>query len=436
MKTEKDTKTESPKQISVVRGIVAFIVSQRGVVVLVTCFALSLMMIYVLFTITKSLVIESYMDRASSSVSVGALQFGEDLEPLLKNSEQWNSRPIQNLLDKIKNTHPDINVVRILHSSDVGENAATGKTFSIYRLENDHKELRVIAYAPLLNEVELLLALDVYVENFEEIIKDKFMPLFISAISLSFLITILIMVLVGTLEESVELKHTVEKQKQELMSIVSHQLSTPVSSIKWYTEMLLDGDIGELTDEQKIHVKTIESVSNNLADTVGLLLDASRLGAGSLRAKKSSIDLDDFFREVLQVTDPTAREKGVTFTKKVQSELPNTMLDQRLLRMTIINLLSNAIKYTPKGFDVALEVEVKDNILKYVVRDTGCGIPEDEHDMMFSQLYRASNVSNIHGNGLGLYVAKGAVEELGGKIEFTSKENAGTEFRVEIPLES
>ncbi|MDP7454857.1 MAG: HAMP domain-containing sensor histidine kinase [Candidatus Peribacteraceae bacterium] len=199
---------------------------------------------------------------------------------------------------------------------------------------------------------------------------------------------------------------------------------------------LLDGDIGKLTSEQKTHVKTIESVAANLTETVGLLMDATKLRTGSLRAKRKPIDLDDLFRDVLNVIDPKAKVKGVVFTKKIQSDLPNTILDKRLVRMTLMNLLSNAIKYTPTGSNVSLEVEVSNNKLKYVVKDEGCGILEDEHDLIFSQLYRASNASNIHGNGLGLYVAKGAVEELGGKINFISKENEGTEFRVEIPLES
>jgi|TARA_Y100000310_G_scaffold344522_1_gene457728 signal transduction histidine kinase len=439
VKEEKNKKFESPKHESEPGGIIAFITSQRGVIVLVTCFALSLTMIYVLFTITKSLVIENYMDRASSTISVGALQFGEEYALLLENSEQWKNPMIENRLNTIKNTHPDIDDVKIVHSRDVGEYAASDKSFSTYILENEHKELRVTAYSPILNSaenVELLLAIEVHVENFEDIVKEKFMPFAISALCLSFLITILVMVLAGTLEKSIGLKHEVERQKHEIMSIVSHQLATPVSSMKWYTEMLLDGDVGELTDEQKEHVKTIESVSNNLADTVGLLLDASRLRAGSIHAKRNPINLDDFFKEVMHVMDPKAQEKGIEFIKNVQPELPNTRLDKRLMRMTIMNLLSNAIKYTPKGSKVTLTAEVSGNALKYSVKDEGCGVPKSEHHLMFSQLFRASNVSNkVHGNGLGLYVAKGAVEELGGKIKFSNKVNEGTEFRVEIPLE-
>ena len=408
MKTETKQKPESG-------GLIGFISRQRGVIVLVTCFSLTLVMISVLFTITKGLIIEGYQERASAIAHLAASQ--------LKDAQD------EDQLNTIKNSNPIISSISIIDASSMGNK------LSIFEVDDD-QGLRVIAYAPISNSEDAgaFLALEIKVENFGEIAKDKFMPFFVSALVFSLLITILVMVLAGALEIGTELKRDIEKQKQEMMSVVSHQLATPVSSMKWYTEMLLDGDIGKLSSEQKTHVKTIESVAENLTETVGLLMDATKLKAGSYRAERRPIDLDDLFRDVFHVIDPKAQIKGVVFTKKIQSDLPETMLDKRLVRMTLMNLLSNAIKYTPAGSKVHIEVEISDNKLKYVVRDEGCGIPEDEHDLIFSQLYRASNASNIHGNGLGLYVAKGAVEELGGKINFVSKENEGTEFHVEIPL--
>lgn len=241
--------------------------------------------------------------------------------------------------------------------------------------------------------------------------------------------------LAGELEKANSALKELDRQKDELISIVSHQLATPVTSVKWYLEMLLDGDSGELNEEQKKQLMTMQGVTADLVDLVGMILDVSRIQLGRMKVDRSPVDLGTFFTEVLAVIEPKATVKKQQFIKSLPKMLPTASLDKRLMRMTLENLLSNAVKYTPEGGKVELTVTVKDHTLRYEVRDTGCGIPKEEHDKIFGKLFRATNVRNTEGNGLGLFAAKGAVEAQGGRVWFESESGKGTIFYVEVPLE-
>lgn len=234
----------------------------------------------------------------------------------------------------------------------------------------------------------------------------------------------------------VHLLQELDRQKDELLSIVSHQLATPVSSVKWYLEMMKDGDLGPLNDEQIKHVTSMQEVSNNLSDLVSMILDVSRIQLGRMHIEKQELDLKGFFHEILEIIEPKAIEKKVNFVKNVPENFPAAKLDKRYTHMTIENLLSNAVKYTPESGTVTFTVTLEGNMLHCSVKDTGVGIPEAEQDKIFGKLFRASNVrNNVDGNGFGLYVAKGAVEAQGGKIWFESTEGKGTTFFVDLPLQ-
>jgi signal transduction histidine kinase len=153
-----------------------------------------------------------------------------------------------------------------------------------------------------------------------------------------------------------------------------------------------------------------------------------------MKVDRADLDLNNFFTEVLAVIEPKATVKKQKFIKKMPAKLPVASLDKRLMRMTLENLLSNAVKYTPEGGRVELSVTFADHMLRYEVKDSGCGIPKEEQDKIFGKLFRATNVRNTEGNGLGLFAAKGAAEAQGGKVWFTSEPNKGTTFFVEVPL--
>lgn len=292
------------------------------------------------------------------------------------------------------------------------------------------------AYAPIeyRGETVAVIGIDVEITDWLILISKTLTPFLLFVVVLFFILALLTASLVKMWGSRVDLLREIDQQKDELLSIVSHQLATPVSSIKWYLEMMLDGDVGKLTKKQSEHIKTLQIAAANLADLVSMILDVSRIQLGRIKVDRSDVNLGDFFSEVVTIIDAKAQERGVEFTKKVPAKLPTAYLDRRLLHMTLENLLSNAVKYTPTKGKVLLTVNIRNNKLAYSVSDTGCGIPKKDQEKIFGKLFRASNVQKVDGNGFGLYAAKGAVEALGGKISFESKEGKGTIFNVEIPL--
>lgn len=240
--------------------------------------------------------------------------------------------------------------------------------------------------------------------------------------------------LVVQLKEANSNLKELDRQKDELLGIVSHQLATPISAVKWNLEMIIDGDLGKLTKEQGEHLKSMQLTAESLADLSRMILDVSRIQLGRMKVDRTELDIREFIEEVCNDIEPKSKEKKIKFTKSIPKSIPKAMLDKRLMRMTLENLLTNAVKYTPEGGEVELNVKIQKNNLYYEVKDTGCGIPRNEHDKIFGKLFRASNVRDTSGNGFGLFAAKGAVEAQGGTISFESTEGKGTTFAVTLPL--
>lgn len=293
-------------------------------------------------------------------------------------------------------------------------------------------------YAPIKDEngiVVAVIGVDIKVNDFLTVTRQTLYPFLSFILFLISAIIILSVVLIKLWNKRVEIFAELDKQKDELLSIVSHQLATPVSSIKWYTEMMMDGDLGKITAQQKEHLGSMMAVAGNLSDLVSMILDVSRIQLGRMHIEKQELDLGDFFKEILEIIKPKATEKKINFEINMPSNFPKAALDKRYTHMTIENLLSNAIKYTPESGHVQFFVEVKGGRIYCKVKDSGVGIPKADQDKIFGKMFRASNVRNaIDGNGFGLYVAKGAVEAQGGKIWFESAEGEGTTFDVELPL--
>ena len=285
-------------------------------------------------------------------------------------------------------------------------------------------------------DVVALLGVDVEVGDFYKVIQATLTPFVLLAVALFTLLSIQTISLVRIWQSRLDIVKELDRQKDELLSIVSHQLATPIASVKWYIEMILDGDLGAINDEQRKQLETVMHSSQNLSDLVGMILDVSRIQLGRVKIEKQPLELNQFFSEILEVVEPKAVERHVNLVKSIPTNLPEAMLDRRYTRMTIENLMTNAIKYTPENGRVDVTVTIDGKWLHIVVKDTGCGIPVTDQKQIFGKMYRASNVRNsaIDGNGFGLYVAKGAVESQGGEIWFQSSEGKGTTFFVKLPL--
>ncbi len=280
-----------------------------------------------------------------------------------------------------------------------------------------------------------ILGMDVNVGDFYQVVNATLLPFSVQGIVLLLLLSFQTLALLRIWKSRVDLLKELDKQKDELLSIVSHQLATPVSAVRWNLEMMLDGDLGKFTNDQEKSLKSLQDITSDLSDLVSMILDVSRIQLGRVTIEKQELNLEEFFKEILEIIVPRAQEKKVKLEVSMPAQFPHAILDKRYTHMTIENLLSNAVKYTPENGSVKFDVSVKEGIMYCTVKDTGVGIPKQEQDKIFGKLFRASNVRNtVDGNGFGLYVAKGAIESQGGKIWFESEEGKGTTFFIELPL--
>jgi signal transduction histidine kinase len=232
------------------------------------------------------------------------------------------------------------------------------------------------------------------------------------------------------------------------VSLASHELRSPLSIVKWYTEMLLDGDGGDLTSDQTKYLKIIQSANQRSIDLVRSLLNVSRLDLGTFSISPEPTTLENIASDVIEMLKSSAEEGKIILVKEFQSPLPTTVVDKQLCALVMKNIVSNAISFSKEDQTVLVRLSLvvkgehvdgakvlEDGIL-FSVQDHGIGIPDEDKGKVFSKLFRATNVkdSNSTGSGLGLYIAQSIVQVTGGQIWFVSEKEKGSTFYVTFPL--
>jgi signal transduction histidine kinase len=219
--------------------------------------------------------------------------------------------------------------------------------------------------------------------------------------------------------------------KDEFLALVSHELRSPLTSIRGYTEML---DEQMLTDEQHDWLGVVETNSGRLLSMVDDLLLMAEIQSGGLPLRLGEVILSDLIARSGEAAKPFAASKEIGIGVDCEQ---NIAAQGDLLRLgqVLDNLVSNAIKYTPNGGDVAITMTHTGDTATVAVRDTGIGIPKEEQGQMFERFFRTSNarISGIEGTGLGLAISRAIVEAHGGTIGFESVEGTGTTFRFTLP---
>ena len=236
--------------------------------------------------------------------------------------------------------------------------------------------------------------------------------------------------------EDITKEIAIDKAKTEFISLSSHQLRTPLTSIGWYTDMLLSGDAGKLTKAQKDFIQEIYNGNQQMVNLVNTLLNVSQIDLGTFIIEPEPTDLVKIAKSALSELTSQIKQKNLKIVEKIDEQFPIVNADPRLVRIIFQNLLSNAVKYTPDKGIVTLEITQENKNIIITVADTGYGIPKNQQNKIFTKLFRADNVreKEPNGTGLGLYIVKSIVENSGGKIWFTSEENKGTIFYVTLPL--
>jgi len=239
----------------------------------------------------------------------------------------------------------------------------------------------------------------------------------------------------GKLKKNIEDLKQLDKMKDEFIFLASHNLRTPLTIIKGYTERLLESAV--LGAEEKESLSKVSQSTKDLEATTESLLNLVALEKSNKPLIKKAVDLPDILRKAVNALSETAAEKKINFILELPGEgFPKIEADPQRLPQAFSGLVDNAIKFNKAGGKVTVRLAKKDNQALVSVSDTGIGIPEEEKDLIFKKFHRATDILtyNYEGIGLGLYLTKLIIEAHQGKIWFESKKGVGTTFYVEIPV--
>ena len=234
-------------------------------------------------------------------------------------------------------------------------------------------------------------------------------------------------------------ERAMDSAKDRFLSVAAHQLRTPLSGMRWNMEMLLGGDVGEISPEATETVKKIHANTLRMIGLINDLLNVALLDAGQDPESSEAVGVVETISTVLGELQSLAEKSGVhiDFAPSKKSSGWKVLSFPRRLHEVCENLIHNAVKYSPSGSTVTIHLDAAtENEIAFSVSDTGIGIPKSEREKIFGKFFRASNALHwkTEGSGLGLAVVKNFVEEMGGRVSFKSEEGKGTTFLVELPL--
>jgi hypothetical protein len=239
-----------------------------------------------------------------------------------------------------------------------------------------------------------------------------------------------------TERQAVERLREVDQVKDAFVSTVSHELRTPITSILGYTELLAEGSLGPLSEDQADALERVDRNSHRLLALISELLTLSKVQArGDRRADLCLVDLTQVVEAALSVLAPSVGRRDLELTVALPSAPVRVTGDRDMLERVVINLTENAVKFTPDGGRVSVSLAATPGGAVLEVADTGIGVPAHEQQRLFDRFFRSSLAEHraIPGTGLGLSIAQTIVEQHGGTLEVSSEAGNGATFRVRLP---
>ena len=226
-----------------------------------------------------------------------------------------------------------------------------------------------------------------------------------------------------------------DEAKNEFISMASHQLRTPLTSIKGYLDMLLQGDMGKLSPTQRAVLREAFSSSERMVQLINDFLNVSRLQTGKFTIHRQWVNLGDIIKEEVALLRVVAEQRGIRLVTKIdQKTIVN--IDADKVRQVVMNMIDNAVYYSRAKMTVTVTLAKTDRSVEFIVKDRGIGVPESEQSGLFSKFFRGSNARKRRpdGTGVGLFLAKKVVLEHDGEMIFESTENKGSVFGFRLPL--
>ncbi len=227
-----------------------------------------------------------------------------------------------------------------------------------------------------------------------------------------------------------------DETKDEFISMASHQLRTPLTSIKGYVSMLIDGDLGKISPQQRGVLEEAFSSSERMVHLIGDFLNVSRLQTGKFVIEKRPTDLAELIASEVSALKQNAESRGLKLKYVKPKNIPVMELDADKLRQVVMNFMDNAMYYSKSESTITITLKKVGESVEFAVKDTGIGVPEAEQAGLFTKFFRASNARKTRpdGTGVGLFLAKKVVADHKGEIIFQSKEGKGSTFGFRLPL--
>ncbi len=230
-------------------------------------------------------------------------------------------------------------------------------------------------------------------------------------------------------------ERAVQRMKDEFVGLVSHELRTPLTSIKGFIDLLLAGDVGDLTEEQREFLTIVQRNADREVTLVNDLLDLSRLEAGDLEILLAPLALGPLLTDVVSSLRPACDARGQQVSLAVPVGLPLVLGNADRLTQVFTNLISNANKYTPDGGRISVTARLAQDQVWVAVQDSGIGLSRQEQTQLFTRFFRAKNqlAQEAGGTGLGLVITRTLVERHGGQLTVESTPGQGSTFTVSLP---
>jgi len=226
----------------------------------------------------------------------------------------------------------------------------------------------------------------------------------------------------------------VARAKMEFISVITHQLRSPITNIKYSLEALTSEKLAEKDREE--YFRILKENTERTGDLINNILTVSRISLGTFKLRKEMISMVNLVEETILGFKPLLRASNITLGFEKEKGLPKIFSDPFWLKEVFRNLLDNAIRYQKNKGNINLAVRKQGKNIYFEISDSGVGIPREDQKYIFQKFFRAKNALRYQtiGTGLGLYIVKEIITKMNGKIDFKSKENKGTTFWFTIPI--